>query len=205
MARGTMLSVIALVLATALPALSARADDRADVKAAATSFGDAVAARDVAKMKANCTAASARFVDAFVAMVQSFQKLNDAGMSRFKHRITENDFAPRSAAEINAADVSVDGDTATLAFKSDANGPRVRPTVLKREGSSWRVDFVAGMRSDPEKLLMFLDASAKAAGETTDELNAGKYASVDETQGALRRKISETLKRAAASTAKSGQ
>jgi hypothetical protein len=176
---------------------SARADDVADVKATAAQYADAVAARDVAKMKASSTAGSARFVERFVAMIQSFQKLNDAGMSRFKRRITENDFAPRTHAEIDAADVNVTGDTATLTFKSDPARPPERPTVLKREGDAWRVDFVAGMRSDPEKLLAFLDASAKAANEIADELKSGKYASVEETQAAMRQKVSDTLRNAA--------
>jgi hypothetical protein len=181
-------------LSLILPGSVLLADEVADVKAAATSYVEAVSVRDAARMKACCTADSGQLIDGFVKMAASFQKLNDAGIARFKEQITENQFAARDAKEVEAADVTVNGDAATLAIKREG-GALSRPVVLKREGGAWKVHLAANMRSAPERIIAFFAASSQAADETAGEISGGKYGSAEEARTALREKIGTTLRR----------
>lgn len=190
-----LVSCLAVVwLLPLMAAAAARGDDSSEVKTAVSAFVEAVVARDGLKMKACCSAESRRFVDGFVAMVRAFQRLNDAGVARFKEPIVENQFVARDARDIEAGVVRIDGDSATLTFAGGGNAPTDRPVALKREGGGWKVNFVANMRSKPNRLAAFLAASAKAADEVGEEIRGGKHASVAGARDALREKIAAALR-----------
>jgi hypothetical protein len=78
--------------------------------------------------------------------------------------------------KVDASDVKETGDTATLTPK-DSKG---MPMKLKKIGSDWKVD-ASELSSDlPPGGTTMIDSMSKAAGETADDINAGKYKSADE-------------------------
>jgi hypothetical protein len=179
-----------IVLGVVFTGQIARADDAADVKAAARAFVEAAQIPDVAKMKQSVTSASGAVIDSMAAYITASQKMNAAAQAKFNQNVQENPFSPQLLEKYDGADVKVDGDTAILTPKTEANSksPQPPPLTFKRENQGWKLDMMAsGLPA--ETLNKGYLARASAALETAGEISDGKYASVGDARAAYRQKV----------------
>ena len=96
-------------------------------------------------------------------------------------------------ARIDAAEVSIDGDKATVRY-ADA---RDHPFDLRRVGGGWKIPMAELSRGADaaalDQRLAELDAQAKIVSELTDEIAAGKHKTADAAREAWRGKIMQNL------------
>ena len=97
--------------------------------------------------------------------------------------------ATESAARIEAADVTVTGDVATVVYRDEKDSP----FVLKKSGGSWKVPVSQlGKPLDPAALdqrLADLAIQRKVVEELTDQIRQKRFATAEEAREAWRTRI----------------
>lgn len=90
--------------------------------------------------------------------------------------------------QIDAADEHVEGDTATVSGRGGG-----KPFTLKRVDGRWRIPLSVLVRNaDPEKLRKAthqIDIQVKVMRDAVADVNAGKYASIQEAQQGVKQKL----------------
>ena len=160
--------------------------DLSTPKAAAKTFAHAVDKGDADTAVAASTGADPKTMTSFVSFVSSMKKLQDATKSKFGQDSMGGQQMPSFAdmeKKVDEADVKENGDTATLSAKGDLNG-----ITLKKVNGDWKVDF-SDMSKGATQMPGGMDAMSKAASDTADEINAGKYKTAMEAQMALGQKV----------------
>ena len=185
---------LAAVVACALCALMAAAggcnkNDLSTPKGAAKSFAKALENGDAESAKAASTGGDPKAIESMAKTFGAMKKLQDAAVAKFGEEGKSVAGGPGGGKGGNMAEMSkkvdeateqITGDTATLTTKDGGE-----PLKLKKVSGDWKVD-VTQMGGDMAKEGQpMMDAMAKAAGETADEINAGKYKTAKEAQTAL--------------------
>src|SRR5690349_4379543 len=196
--RATGLMLVGVMLLLGAPARGADAPDLSAPKSAVTAFERAAQNGDIAGAKAASVSD-----DANQQLVETFGRLN-AVSTKFREALTAKfgaDAAKGLAGpdpktldldqEMSKAEVSEQGDTATVTTVRP-QGPSTR--VVRKNNGQWRVDVVATLQREPRAAAVMgnpalVDALTRTTQELTDELNQGKYKSVNEVQGAMMGKV----------------
>jgi len=186
-------------------AVAARAADLSTPQAAAKEFSQAVFNGDVEAAKAAAITNSPdeeKSLEMIVQLRGAQKKMVDAAVAKFGDEGKSlyqqggrggggggNAPAPATSAEeiakrIDDADVKTEGDTATVTPKEG------RPTHVKKAGSDWKVDMsqmegLTRMAQNPQ----MVDTIQKMYVEFANDIDAGKYKSVDEARTAMREKM----------------
>jgi hypothetical protein len=178
-----------LMLGLVAMAASAGAPDKEEIKKAANAFATALAGGDAAAAKAACIGAEAEtaLVEDMIGLMNAVKKLRKAGGDKFGDAGAS--LAPEQrgpgedlARELNAADVKIDGENATITSKSD----KEEILKLKRVDGKWKIDL--GAMPNKEEMLKagpVIRTMAKAANDTAAEIAAGKFKTADEAKAAL--------------------
>jgi RNA polymerase sigma factor (sigma-70 family) len=135
-----------------------------------------------------------------VALLSTTRDLVDA-QARFKQALGER-FTPERAATMMAAvnftafqfgqnnfssaQVTVDGDQATVSIPSRSNPGRSRAHKMVRKNGGWRLDVDAKGEHATDKTLAIFKDVARAIDRTTEEVRAGKYATIEQAVEALK-------------------
>lgn len=177
------------VLATVVFAGLMIGADKADLstpKSAAKAFAHAVISNDADTAKQAATGAESKTIEGVVALAANLMKLQAAAKSKFgDNAFGDNDLKQFVEIEkqVDAATEKDDGDSATFASATDPEFLK-----LKKIDGNWKVDL-----SDLQKASALFDVFNKAAVETTNEINDGKYKSSKEAQDAFGGKMLAAL------------
>jgi hypothetical protein len=204
LARNTMrikLAVALTMVAVMAFAGGARADDKADVLAAAKSWGNALLDGDAKTVRGGSIGEEAELArwEGMSKMLASFQKLTDAMKAKFgdKADMTRMFQRPDFATFGDDTSVEVTGGEATLT--AGAGKP---PMKLRKDGGAWKV-VLASMPAGAAKLEpKQMAPMTEAISATADEIKDGKYATYPEAMKALGGKMVKAKMAAAGAPAK---
>lgn len=196
MTRPRLLPLLALWLAPAAATLAqAPAPDLSTPRSAAVAFGAALTAADAAGIRGAAVGTADEYAraEAVGGMLAAFRRLAEAAAARFGREkvVFRGAAAADVAADLDRAEVTVDGDAATVAVKDG----RPDPMRLRRAGGSWRVDLSSAPR-EAARLAALAPALAAAADEVAADVRANRFRSVEDAQAALAAKAAAAMSRA---------
>jgi len=141
------------------------------------------------------TPAEARMIDADAKMAAALAHLRVAAAAAYGSQGADavtgdsDTGAAEGAARIDAADISVDGDTATVTYRDEKNAA----FVLKRVEGRWKVPAAQlGKPLDPAALdqrLADLALQRQVVEEVTDQIKQRKFAGAEQAREAWRARI----------------
>lgn len=150
------------------------------------------------------TQAERDLVTAYAELIVAARHLRDAARDKFA---ADNAAAPNPALirdgsvpgapgpedqpQLDNAQVQIDGDVATVQLP---NQPK--PIKLRRTDNLWRIDLADYAAVQPDQLGEQTEVNhglATALEDTTDEINAGRYASAQEAESAVQQKIHSVI------------
>jgi hypothetical protein len=134
---------------------------------------------------------------AYASMLLAAKRFGDVARQKFPgvaNSLAQAALAPEDLARLDAAVVTIDGDTATVRIS-----PAGTPSVLKRVDGAWRVTVdpidpaSAPNRAQQLALIQGLsDAITKSAAEMSDD----KYGSIQDVENALKQRMGVVLNKA---------
>lgn len=140
-----------------------------------------------------------RMVTAIGDMARAFARLHAAAAGRFgpeaAGRFTDGTAAQfeQTLARIDAAEVAIDGDAATVRYAESTD----RPYALKRVGSAWRLpaaQFSQGASAEAlDRQMAELVVQARIVNEMAGEIAAGRYKTADAAGQAWRSRMMSAL------------
>jgi len=158
-----------------------------------------------------------RMLGAMAGLAGSLARLNQAAVKAFgeddANRFTDDSTAhfSETVARIDAAEVSIDGDKATVRYHSAEEVPfemRRVPPVHASEKGQWKVpmsELSPGADAAAlDQRLEELNVQRKIVDELADEIAAGKYKNAEAGKEAWRGKIMQTLPSRPPGTAPAG-
>jgi len=156
----------------------------ADVKAAARTFAEALGHGDAATAKSLCNGGETEgmFIDAITNMVNASREFQETAVARFGDAAKMppgRNPAQKLLDQIDRSTVKLEGSHATLSSVAGAD-----PIPMIYIEGKWKVAGLANAK-DLKLTTPFFVAVAKAAKETTTEVAAGKYATVEDALQAL--------------------
>lgn len=130
----------------------------------------------------------------YAAALAGLQRAAEAAYGQEGARLFTGDAKPgEENGRIDAADVKVEGDDATVVFKQEAGVEPAEPVRLKRVEGRWRVPMSmfskSAVASEIEQRLADLTAQGEVIQEVADDIAAGKYASADKAAESFRLKV----------------
>jgi hypothetical protein len=159
--------------------------DLSTPKGAAKTFASALERGDAETAKNACTGADPKVIESMAHMMPNMKKLREAAKSKFGDQGTSilggSEDMSDLAKKVDDSDVKEQGDTATLTPKNTSG----MPMKLKKVGSDWKVDASELSGAMGGAGTGMIDGMSKAASETADEINAGKYKTADEAKQAF--------------------
>jgi len=205
---GKRFNVIGAVLVVMVGFSAARADEPADVREAAMSFARALAQGNAeqAHKFAVSNKTNDTFIDLVAPLAAAETKLHDAAVSRFGKEGasilttgTPGDaFNQKYGKDAGNLEVNIAGDSAQITAKPKPGQtqPEGQALQLKKVEGKWKVDLsklqgIEAMADNAPRL----KAVTKAMADTADEIQAGKYARVQEAKMAVASKVKEELSR----------
>ena len=160
----------------------------------------AVSAADAGTLKRvffTDTPQSADLASAYANLIVSARRLRESVRLKYsadtpnpamvRDGTTPGSAPPEQAAQLAAATVEIDGDTATVHIPD-----RPMPIKLRMVVGNWLIDLADFAAANPQQLSeqAEIDHSlATVMQETADEITAGKYASAQEAESAIQQKI----------------
>lgn len=188
---------------TLLCLLGAQDVDLSTPKAAARSLflaverGDEPALREMFFVADPDDATQRELVAAYAHLIIQGKRLSDAGSKKFPgaaDALAQGIVSAEELKRVDEAKVEETGDTAKLTLDG-----RMREMRFRRTGNQWRL-VVAETENATEKNLSeqieLVREFAGAIGETVDEIDAGKFATVQEAEVALQSKANAVMMRA---------
>lgn len=161
-------------------------------KDAARTFGQGMSEGDIDAVKASAIAneEQQKALEALVAVVSNFKKVEEAAVAKFGEagKTIANQQQMSIAEELKKIDEStekIEGDAATLTPADSQD-----PLHLRNVDGQWKVDFAAmpGTEQVAEAVPM-INAMANAADELAVEISADKYKTPEEAKNALGQKM----------------
>jgi len=193
--------VLALCGALIAAPLSVRADDAADVKAAATGFFKAMETGNAAEAKAAASGSDKQLalLDTLVPVVSAFKQLENAAVKKWgeegRKTLTQGQGGGPNPfnfeEELKKADVKVDGGNATIMAANAKPEEKKEPMKLKKVEGKWKMDMgsIPSEGLDDPNTTKMLKAMADVAKSTATEIDQGKYASANAAKEAMGQKI----------------
>jgi hypothetical protein len=173
-------------------------EDAATPKGALRMLNQAMRSGNVALIKQlflTTNAAETRMVDADAAMAAALARLRAAALQAYGPQGADavtgdtDAGAADSAARIDSADVTVEGDIATVVYRDEKDSP----FVLKKSEGQWKVPVSQlGKPLDPAGLderLADLAIQQRVVEDLTHEINQKKFATPEEAREAWRARI----------------
>lgn len=137
-----------------------------------------------------------QIASAYADLILACKRLGDITSQKFpgsSNPFAQGTLMPEDAAKIDSAEVNINGDTAKLKFADQQS-----PTVLKRGDDGWRV--VIEQDQDTPKLrsdqLSLLHGMVDAMNKSADEINADKYATVEDAETAVKNRLGAVVSKA---------
>lgn len=180
------LAVIALFVAASV--LVGCKGDLSTPKGAAKAFANAMEKGDAEAAKRASTGGNPAVVESMAKAMGSSKKLRDAAVAKFGDEGKnimgqENNEMAELAKTVDESEVKEDGDNATLKPKTG------EPVKLKKINGEWKVDLTEMMATMGTMGTGMIDSMSKAASETADDIQAGKYKTMSEAQQAFGAKM----------------
>jgi hypothetical protein len=184
--------LVAVVALAGFALVGCGKNDLSTPKAAAQSFAKAMESGDAEAAKAACTGADPKIIEAMAGMSATRKKLHDAAVAKFGDDAKSIGSFDGNDADmkkmVDESEEKIDGDTATLKPKSG------EPLKLKKIDGSWKVDMSQHLgMGDTAEATKMMGTMSKAAGETADEINAGKYKTAKEAEQAMQQKMMSSM------------
>lgn len=179
--------VFALVGAFLICVAGCSKGDLSTPKGAAKSFANAIERGDADGAKAASTGGDPKTIEGLAKMGGSMKKLRDAAVSKFGEQgksMAGADGMGDMSKKVDEATEKIDGDTATLQSPGKSE-----PLKLKKVSGEWRVDVSEMFGPAFAMGAGMFDSMSKAASDTADEINAGKYKTAAEAQQAFQQKM----------------
>jgi hypothetical protein len=188
--RWKCLAAVLMVAAVA----SAQDQDLSSPKGAAKALAAAVARGDAEAIRGLIYVENdpqQQLVNSYANLILAAKRLGAAAKKRFPgvaSPFTSGGIAPEEAAAIDAADVRITGDTATLKIQA-----REQVRHLRKVGETWKVivsEEPAGQ--NPELIIeqaARVQALAEALGSSADDIAAGRFRDADEARNAVRQRL----------------
>jgi hypothetical protein len=193
------LSFLVAALCSSLVLAESKAPDLSTPKSAAIAFGTALLADDSAGLHATATGSESDFktVGALGTMVSAMKKLSDTASEKFgkDNVITKGTKDMDIAAELEKAEVKVEGDTATIINKEKADDKN--PLKLAKKDGKWMVDLGSLPKEGMDQMVKLAPAMAKAANEVATEIKGDKYKTAEDAQQAMGTKMVAAMMQAA--------
>jgi hypothetical protein len=166
-------------------------NDLSTPKGAAKSFAKALESGDAEAAKAASTG-DPKLVESLAKVGGGMKKLQDAAVAKFGEEGKsiaggpggKGDKMAEMSKRVEESTEKIDGDTATLTPKDGGEALK-----LKKVNGDWKLDVSQMGGGMAQMGSAMFDAMAKAAGETADEISAGKYKTVKEAQMAMGTKM----------------
>jgi hypothetical protein len=186
------------VAETSAPAPSV---DLSTPKAALKAFGEAIKSGNLAAAKAVTISdeKANKILEAFVPTFGAMKRLSDTAVKKYgeagKSIGNDSKGGFEITDDLDKANIVETGDTATATMK---DSKEKEPIKLKKIDGQWKVDFVSmmgekGKTEDVSKIAPIFAAMTKAANESADEIEAGKYKTADEAKKAVNMKMMSAL------------
>jgi hypothetical protein len=134
---------------------------------------------------------------AYAQLVLAGKQLADAAKQKFpgaSNLLAQGTLAPEDAAKIDAAVVTVEGDTARVKTSVAAE-----PLLLRRVDGVWRVVVDPGDQSKPNyrmERLALIQGLAEAMKLSAQEITADKYPTVADAESAIKLRLGSVLSKA---------
>jgi hypothetical protein len=187
----------------ALPTRAATPKDALKILAAAMRDGDS---ERLASVVATDNPKQVRMLGAMASLARSLARLNHCAAKAFGEReaarFTDDTAAhfDQMLARIDAADVQVNGNRATIRYPGEDQAPfemRRMPPERPGQDPQWKVP-IAQFTDDADAAalddrLTELNVQSKIVDDVADELAAGKYKNAEEVKDAWRARIVQTL------------
>lgn len=182
--------VVLLLASCALAAGAMTGCNKSDLstpKGAASTLAKALQTGDVDTARKASTGADDKTIQTLVSVVSGMKKLQDAMTAKFGAEETKSMTGRASNGmsdmlkKLDDADEKVSGDTAVVTPKGGG-----RPINLKKIDGNWKVDLSELSKASASPMF---ESIGKAASETADEVNAGKYKSAAEARKAMTMKM----------------
>lgn len=158
--------------------------------------GDEAALREMFFVADPADATQRDLVAAYAHLIIQGKRLSDAGSRKFPgaaDALAQGIVSAEELKRVDGAKVEESGDTAKLTLDG-----RMREMRFRRTGNQWRL-VVAETDTASDKNLSeqieLVREFAAAIGETADEIDAGKYATVQEAELALQSKANAVMMR----------
>lgn len=196
-ARRASLMVLAALVCAGVSTQSAHAAaDLSTPKGAAVALAKGVMAGDNAAIREASTGTEEEYktAEAMGTVMSSMLKFANACETKFgKDNVLSKSFAgqiPDLGAKMEASEIKVEGDTATVIDKDKPNDES--PMKLKKVGGSWKVDL-SSMDADAKQFAVAGLKLAAVFNKAAEDINAGKYKSAEEAAVAIAPEMQKAL------------
>jgi hypothetical protein len=132
-----------------------------------------------------------QLVNSYANLILAAKKLSAAAKKRYPgvaSPFTSGGIAPEEAAAIDAADVRVTGDTATLKFQG-----REQSRHLRKVGNAWKVVISEEPAAQNPELIVEqaarVQALADALSSSADDIAAGRFRDAEEARNAVKQRL----------------
>jgi len=195
-----MACLICIAVGGVLPAQQPAESDASSPKAAVKSLyaavirGDARAVRQLLIVEND---PDKQLVGAYAELILSGKKLSDAAKQKFPGAVgafTQGTVSPEDAARVDAAPLTVEGDTATLRLED-----RDQTLKLQRQPDGWRLVMPDMVGDDPQHRidrLALLKGLSEAMTLCAEEISGGKFATAHDAENAVRDRLGAVLDKA---------
>jgi hypothetical protein len=186
MMHARRLAVFALFVAASV--LVGCKGDLSTPKGATKAFATAMEKGDAEAAKRASTGGNPAIVESMAKAMGSSKKLRDAAIAKFgdegkKIMGEEHNDMAELAKTVDESEMKEDGDNATLKPKTG------EPVKLKKINGEWKVDLTEMTAAMGTMGTGLFDSMSRAASETADDIQAGKYKTVLEAQQAFGAKM----------------
>jgi hypothetical protein len=160
---------------------------------AAVQRGDAATIRQLLSVQND---PDQQIASSYADLILAGKRLGDITLQKFpgsSNPFAQGTLLPEDAAKIDSADVNVNGDSAKLKFADQQS-----PIVLKHGGDGWRIVIEQDQDTPKRRAdqLFLLKGMADAMNKSADEINADKYATVEDAESAVKNRLGAIVSKA---------
>jgi hypothetical protein len=160
---------------------------------AAVQRGDAATIRQLLSVQND---PDQQIASSYADLILAGKRLGDITLQKFpgsSNPFAQGTLLPEDAAKIDSADVSVNGDSAKLKFADQPS-----PIVLKHAGDGWRIVIEQDQDTLKRRAdqLFLLKGMTDAMNKSADEINADKYATVEDAESAVKNRLGAIVSKA---------
>lgn len=194
--RSTLCALLVLASATAF----ARAGDKDDIKESIKSLAVALNNGDgpTAKKHVVSDDNNQKLIETLTKVTKANRDLQDAAVAKFGDEgktLGGNRMGPKAPQfdkDFDDAQITVNGDTATVTGKAEGNA---HPATFKKEDGTWKLDLLATAPSVAQlgQQAGMMGKMADVMNEVTGEIKDGKYSSVQEAKQGLYQKLAAAM------------